>query len=119
MQSAAECANDPVVTCRRVNPQGCSLHSTRGAAVVQRMLWVSPTCSRTLGDVQRAEEALAAAEQERADMESSVTALAEDLEQRISDMSTQVGQQHTAITPTPSGWRVSAPAYSWVQCAIG
>lgn len=41
--------------------------------------------------VQRAEEALAAAEQERADMESSVTALAEDLEQRIQDMSSQVG----------------------------
>ncbi|KAK9844712.1 hypothetical protein WJX74_005818 [Apatococcus lobatus] len=40
--------------------------------------------------LQMAEEALAAAEQERADMESSVTALAEDLEQRLQDMGNQL-----------------------------
>lgn len=71
-----------------------------------------------MGAVQRAEEALAAAEQERADMESSVTALAEDLEQRIQDMSSQVGKQ-VAITPIPSGWRVSACVNSQAQCAAG
>lgn len=87
---------------------GCPGHSTvKGCSSFIAMLGHNSRSSCTVGAVQRAEEALAAAEQERADMESSVTALAEDLEQRIQDMSSQVGKQ-VAITPMPSGWRASA-----------
>ena len=66
------------------------MHTHGTCKFCNAIVFWNPLHKIELALVQQAQKALTASEQERADMETSVTALAETLEQRLQDMGDQV-----------------------------